>query len=821
MVKINSFFAFRRRPRLLGPFLVFFTALLSLMTHSPAQGVDLVGSFQLNATNYEAQEGTALVVTVTRVRGGILDRDIQVKVAMADGTEDFDYTPGQQSLIFPIGTNLSSKQAVFQTLNQDRAFDKNVTVKILSVGGGTIGVPSASNVKILGSRVLRINSVFPRSPVPGTPITIRGTGFLGRRDVPKDEILCDPASNVLDGVFFGPIQANICTLVSDSEVVVVYPGGALPGANTVRVLRPILGADFLPIPGQNETAELKDIFWPATTLAIHSLTPSSGPSIGGNTIEIRGQAFTPTTRVFFRPTPLQPVMMEIEATKTFISTVQINAVVPPGTLPMDIQVRDGLLSSPVPAQGAAIFNAVIRYTYLFGPVVNSISPKFGSAAGGTEVTILGANFGQDCAVFFGPTSAVATIFNSQVKLVAISPPGTGAVDVSVVCGAAASLNTFADDFSYSGPAIREIVPNAGPPAGGTKISIRGANFTATSVVFFGPLSVTAEFVSPEEMRLTTKPGRGPTSVRIFNASGQSPEHPAAVFTFTDGPIVESLNPSFGSSSGGTAVVITGKNFSPGATVLVSGRKVTAININSDKVITFITPAAPGPGMADVMVVTAKGESPVSADSRFNYISSPPAVLALVPDTGPTGGGTEVTIVGTGFLGAACPGNGVLFGLVPAVSCKVIDGNKIVAITPPHFAATVIVTVTTPNGASQLTDNFTYKTSGSSPPPPGGGGAGPSNLTYTLSYRWTLLVWAGPDAVDIASALKGTSSVGISENISALVFGVYEWDADNSVWLVFINAPVPGVSDLLTFKRGKVYWIGLSQPVTVEWNVVTR
>jgi hypothetical protein len=821
MVKISSSFTLRNRSRHITPLFVFLTAVLSLMAHSPAKGVDLVGAFQLDATNYEALEGTALTVTVRRVGGGILDRDIQVKVAMADGTEDFDYTPGQQSLIFPIGTNLSSKQANFQTLNQDRAFDKNVTVKILSVGGGTIGVPSASNVKILGSRVLRINSVFPRSAVPGTPITIRGTGFLGRRDVQKDEILCDAASNVLDGVFFGPVQANGCTLLSDSEMVVIYPGGAVPGANTVKVLRPVLGADLLPIPGQNDQAELKDVFWPASSLAIHSLTPSSGPSIGGNTIEIRGQGFTPTSRVFFRPTPLQPVMVEVEATKTFISTVQINAIVPPGTLPMDVQVRDGALGSPVPAQGAAVFNADARYTYLFGPAVNSISPKFGSVAGGTEVTILGANFSEACAVFFGPTQAVATLFNSQFKLVAISPAGTGAVDVTVVCGTAVSPNTLADDFSYSGPAIKEIVPNAGPPAGGTKVSIRGSNFTATSIVFFGPMSVTSEFVSPEEIRLTTKPGRGSTSVRIFNASGQSPEHAAAVFTFTDGPIVESLNPSFGSSSGGTAVVITGKNFAPDASVLVSGLKVTSVNVNSDKVITFITPAAPGPGMADVMVVTGKGESPVSADSRFNYISSPPAVLALVPDTGPTGGGTEVTIVGTGFLGAACPGNGVMFGLVPAVSCTVVDGNKIVAITPPHFAATVIVTVATPNGASQLTDNFTYKTSGGSPPPPGGGGAGPSNLTYTLSYRWTLFVWAGPDAVDIASALKGTSSVVISENISALVFGVYEWDASTSTWITFINAPIPGISDLLTFKRGAVYWIGLSQPVTIEWNVVTR
>ncbi len=779
-------------------------AIASLLAQSSVRGVDTVGSFQLDAQNYQVLEGTALTVTVTRTGGGILDRDIQVKVAMADGTEDFDYTPGQLSLTFPIGTNLVAKQATFQTLNQDRNVDKNVTVKILAVSGGTIGAPSASNVKILGSRVLRVSSVFARAVTPGTAVTVRGSGFLGKRDDPFDDVPCNLNPAQLDGVFFGAIQALSCTLISDSEMTVVYPGGAPPGPISVRVRRSLdPGGET----GPNPPA---DSFWPATTVAVHSLTPSSGPGPGGNIVEIRGQGFTAATRVFFRPA----VGPDVEATRTLINPSQINAVAPPGSLPVDIVVREGAAESPKTTD--------TRYQYLFGPIVVSISPRVGPAVGGTEVTITGANFNETSVVTFGGVAATSVIFTNAARLIAVSPPGTGAVDVIVNSGGTLSPNTTADDFSYSAPNIREIVPNAGPPAGGTKISIRGNNFTVTSVVYFGTVRIDSEFVSPEEIRLTTKASRpGATAVKVVNASGQSADHAGAIFTFTDGPLIESLNPSLGPTSGGTAVVIAGKNFSSDATITVGGVAVTSLNVNSDKIITFITPPSSAAGFAEVRVTTVKAQSPVSSDSLFRYVASAPVILALAPDSGPTFGGTEVTILGAGFLGASCPGS-VMFGLVPAPSCTVVDGNKIIATSPPHFASTVIVTVVTSNGISQLTENFTYKTaSGGGNPPPGGGGAQPSNLTYNLTFRWSLVTWGGPDAVDIASALKGTSSVVASDNISALIFGVYEYDPVNEVWIAFINAPVPGVSDLTTFKRGTVYWIGMSFPGTIAWNVVSK
>ena len=80
------------------------------------------------------------------------------------------------------------------------------------------------------------------------------------------------------------------------------------------------------------------------------------------------------------------------------------------------------------------------------------------------------------------------------------------------------------------------------------------------------------------------------------------------------------------------------------------------------------------------------------------------VTALRPDEGSPGGGTAVTITGTGFTGAS----GVSFGSAEASSFKVESASQIKAVSPPGVE-TVDVTVSTPTGTSPVhaIDRFTY------------------------------------------------------------------------------------------------------------------
>ncbi len=99
---------------------------------------------------------------------------------------------------------------------------------------------------------------------------------------------------------------------------------------------------------------------------------------------------------------------------------------------------------------------------------------------------------------------------------------------------------------------------------------------------------------------------------------------------------------------------------------------------------------------------------VFADSLEIGASLPPAISAVTPATGGIGGGTQVTITGTGFQALTGVTN-VAFGNSQALQFQVISDTQISAISPPG-TGTVAITVTTASGtATSSSDPFTYIT----------------------------------------------------------------------------------------------------------------
>lgn len=84
------------------------------------------------------------------------------------------------------------------------------------------------------------------------------------------------------------------------------------------------------------------------------------------------------------------------------------------------------------------------------PVITSIAPISGPAAGGTIVTLTGTGFTGALAVGFGPTDASALSVMSDTTMVAVSPPGTGTVNVTVVTPNGRSAVNSAVQFGYAG-----------------------------------------------------------------------------------------------------------------------------------------------------------------------------------------------------------------------------------------------------------------------------------------------------------------------------------------------------------------------------------
>ena len=85
-------------------------------------------------------------------------------------------------------------------------------------------------------------------------------------------------------------------------------------------------------------------------------------------------------------------------------------------------------------------------------------------------------------------------------------------------------------------------------------------------------------------------------------------------------------------------------------------------------------------------------------------AAPPVVTNVSPGTGHVGGGTSVTITGTGFESGAT----VTFGGTSATGVNVIGATTITATTPAHSAGVVSVAVTNPdNQSGTLAGAFNY------------------------------------------------------------------------------------------------------------------
>ena len=84
--------------------------------------------------------------------------------------------------------------------------------------------------------------------------------------------------------------------------------------------------------------------------------------------------------------------------------------------------------------------------------------------------------------------------------------------------------------------------------------------------------------------------------------------------------------------------------------------------------------------------------------------APPTVVSVNPPSGPSSGGTSVTISGSGFTSSSA----VLFGTVSATSVSFISSSTLVAVAPAAGSlATVDVTVNTAFGSGKLTGGYTY------------------------------------------------------------------------------------------------------------------
>ena len=339
------------------------------------------------------------------------------------------------------------------------------------------------------------------------------------------------------------------------------------------------------------------------------------------------------------------------------------------------------------------------------PAVTSLSPAAGPTSGGTSVEINGTGFTGAVQVTFGGASVPFTVV-SDSEITTTSPPGSSLVSVIVFTSTAESALSFHDVFRYANaPTITELFPSTGPTAGGTAVSMTGSGFTgATSVTFGGVPASNLTVVSDNQLTMIAPAGSaGPATVTVTSPLGTASTTAANQYTYADTPVVSGISPSSGPNGGGNSVTITGSSLTGVTAVSFGTAAASNVIVESDSAVVATAPAH-ADGTVDVTVTNPAGTSAAVTADQFTYTAAVPTVTAVSPATGPSGGGTTVTITGTGFSDAT----GVSFGSVAATDVADVTATEMTALAPAG-SGVVDVTVTNPAGTSAVSaaDQFTY------------------------------------------------------------------------------------------------------------------
>ena len=352
------------------------------------------------------------------------------------------------------------------------------------------------------------------------------------------------------------------------------------------------------------------------------------------------------------------------------------------------------------------------------PTIAAITPAQGSALGGTFVTITGTDFMQGVEVFIGslPATAVVRVSDTQITLTtpaATTTSGGGAnVLVKNPDGGATSLNSGFFYTAFENPlAITIVDPPSGPNSGGSNVTIIGTGFSPAVRVYFGdvPAATVNPLGSSSLFAKTPANVSGPVAVTVVNPDGTKLSK-AAGFTYQGGISVSNVTPGGGAIAGGTTVSISGNGFSRGATVKLGDVSASSvIYVNSTQIVAVTPPGSLG--SVRVTVTNPSGESGMR-DPAFNYGPSAgstlPVISSVSPASGPSQGGTQINLVGTGFSGGAA----VYFGGVPGTVVNWNGSSSIFVRTPSSVLGPVSVTiVNNDGGTSTLPNAFTYESGG--------------------------------------------------------------------------------------------------------------
>lgn len=581
-----------------------------------------------------------------------------------------------------------------------------------------------------------ISSISPEEgpTAGGTSVTLTGTNFTGGTITVDGSTVTPSALSATSATFTTPAHAAGAIVVA-----LTTPGGT---ATT--------GYTFIDPP------------------MVTAVSPTAGPTGGGQTVIITGTNFSNATAVTFGGTAATGY--------TVNGATQITATAPagaPGTV--DIRVTT--------AGGTSATSAADQYTYVVAPTVNGVSPNAGPTAGGTTVVITGTGFAAapgTGAVRFGASNATYTI-NSNTQITATSPANSaGTYDITVTTPGGTSATSAQDQFTYVGsPTVTALSPTSGPTSGGQTVVITGTNLATASAVTFGGTAATGFTVNSSTQITATSPAMaaGTTNVRVTTVGGTSATGAANQYTAVSAPVSSSQTygsiVAYNDGSNLTTNIDVGLYLTGGdaPTSFAVGSATTAqggsVSVNSSGIATY-TPPVGYRNANDSFTWTATNQGGTSAPATVTITLGNPTISVTLPSGSATvervynAGGSPVTFNGGRATYTVNSISGLPSGLTDAGG-GVISGSPQV-----NGVFTVTVNVTDSSlGAGPYNANTTAILSINLPPAPVASSFSISGLTYNSGAATATTFSAAPHTTESPTGYQvGASSYGGSVSVDS-------------------------------------------------------
>ncbi len=453
-----------------------------------------------------------------------------------------------------------------------------------------------------------------------------------------------PPEITVTGEFFLASSAvrvgnNTCTnkfFVSENEIRCTPPSNLPPGLYTLSVAHP-----------DGSTSFLSDSYRVIPQPNITSISPVGRPLIGGGALTITGSGFT---QFFGGP---QVTLGGASCTAPNVtSSSTMTCTIPAGVA--------GLADLQVTNPGNGIAELANAFEYLNNPLFTSVTPEFGHFLGGELLTITGSRFSNHTGnpmVSIGGANCSSVNFISTTTLECFAPAlAAGDYAITVTNRSGQTVTSGSVYSSVPAPVVTSFSPVGGVLAGGTLITFNGSQFSSegagTTATIAGSPCVNPNVVSTSEFTCESPAGVTGLATIVLTNPGGATTTLTNSYQYNPDPIFTSVAPAFGPISGGTAITITGNNFSDHTAlpeVTIGGDPCTSLVRVSATELTCTTPAQAA-GAADLVITNASTQT-VTAVGAFTYLAAP-TIASITPEFAALGDTPDIVLTGTLFSNLA-------------------------------------------------------------------------------------------------------------------------------------------------------------------------